>query len=665
VLAIAERDRISLWDVATGRHLGDVWSRNSFLDAALFSIGFIGWAVVWGFMRRDRSIAPQIIGGDRPVAANSSFVVLARWRSTWMSSRFSAVRALIAVLIFFVCGWLLWRFASQMLGFGPLPTSSVAAAAWFLLAMTVLVLLIVSILVVTKMLLHSHVFELQRAVSKARGPCRTAAFGRIHAYFFGESKLDETFAQDLSIVRVRLTELLGELAEPPCVPVFCFERQDEFDAHLGRQWSIGGVYLRSWWNRQLVLCEHPAYGGDDPRELLRSLLGTLFLWNHKGFALPTWITEIVCAYCTYGEAQFARARRRLRAELTRAGTIDCWPHKLSDRQVFEQAITREDRELFLNQLLYDDICASLAEWLTSDAQRRGQFRALLCGLRRRDSVEAAFQQHFGHGPDELMDDWLTWLRERIADDRELDRRTPPTEFVRRQISEVELPILSNLDLDPAVRCRAARNLGAFGSTLAVEALIDTLTTGPAPLQADARWALEAISGRLLGDDPAAWRQWLQESASRESRLEANAAFAGDTAPENWLAGDDREASEATYPPTDDRTGIAQPASQPLRVAPRALAACWGCMVLGGAAAILLPAYVLFEIGLTWWPFYFGIPVGVFAIARGVGRHTRWMQAVALLQVLALFSCDPINPIFGVVTLALLRTRRVRAYLAAQ
>jgi hypothetical protein len=89
------------------------------------------------------------------------------------------------------------------------------------------------------------------------------------------------------------------------------------------------------------------------------------------------------------------------------------------------------------------------------------------------------------------------------------------------------------------------------------------------------------------------------------------------------------------------------------------------MVLGGAAAILLPAYVLFEIGLTWWPFYFGIPVGVFAIARGVGRHTRWMQAVALLQVLALFSCDPINPIFGVVTLALLRTRRVRAYLAAQ
>jgi hypothetical protein len=76
--------------------------------------------------------------------------------------------------------------------------------------------------------------------------------------------------------------------------------------------------------------------------------------------------------------------------------------------------------------------------------------------------------------------------------------------------------------------------------------------------------------------------------------------------------------------------------------------------------------MLFQIGALWWPLlYYGVGLGVFAVARGVGRHTRWLHLTALLQVANIINCDPINPMLGILTLILLRTRPVREYLAAE
>lgn len=672
-LAVAERDRISLWNLQTGEHLADVWSRNALLEAFVFSLAFIGWAVVWGLMRR-RSPATGTAETGPPADATGPFgrqrkPLTFRLNIAWLVFLLLVGGTLAAVPAALV----LW----QSVG-GGTAAGGVVAVTSLLLGPPAFFVVVVLVLVVKKRLLHSHAAELRRAVAAARAPCRVTRCGPLTAYFFGAPTLEAIFEEEVATAHRRLGELLGKVVPPPPVPVFCFATQQEFDDYVGRRLPLGGLYSPPWWARQIVLCERPAHSIAHPPEVLRTLLGYLLLWNHKHFRVPAWLTAVVNAHVAHSDdvGHLARVHRRLRVEFERRGSIRPLPHTLDDKQYLRLVLAREQREPFLAQLVSSDVCASLAVYLTSDADRRRRFRLLLQALTRRADLDNAFRTHFGCGLDQLMDDWLGWLRERIDAEQhdpalpggEWNFYSPPPETVRRQILHDVVPVCLDPASDLDARCRAARMLGASGVLLAVEPLIQALAQGPSELQTDALWALEAIAGRQMGDDPAVWRAWLHEfdaTACVPAPPSAEGAVEAILVDEQPTAAPTSE-TPTSETPTDQGASLARPAAQPtaqpLVVPPRALTACWTMMTLGGLFAIVLPSTLLFYIGVAGWPmFYYSLALGVFTLARGVGRQTRWLRGTALLQLLNFASFDPLNPLFGIAILLLSRTPRVRAY----
>lgn len=664
-LAVAEQDRISVWDMRSGEQLAEVWRRNAFFEALLFSAGFFGWAVVWGLMRRrrpktDAASLVQETDAGRERARPKQFVFQI------------TVARLVVMLV--VAGMLMaipvTLLASVSLE-GDWTALLMVLGKALLLGPIILFALVLLLLLVKKKILHTHGAELRRAQGIARAAGRTAQFGNITAYFFGAPTLEAHFEQDLATVRGRLETLLGDLAEAPDVPAFCFASQDEFNVYLARKTPLSAVYSPPWWCRQLILCERPGHSIADPRELLRMLLGYLLLWNHKGFRTPYWITSVVNAYAVYGDdaAHLAAVHRRLAVEFAREETLTPLPLELDDKQYVKLVMKRDQREPLRTTLLYSDICASLAAYLMGDAQRRRRFGEFLQGLTRRDGVEEALRRDYGCGVEQLFQDWLAWFRQGIAEGS-LDTSTyeTPTESERQQIVEDVVPLVLNPDVDLDLRCRAARNL-AGGSLLGAEVLIGLLADAPDELRQDAMWSLEAIAGRRLGEDPAAWRSWLAQVKTTASPATEEADSPVDAELLDDSADDGGSPQDQMSPPAT--TGAASEAlstakSRPITTPPKTLTICWNLMILGGAVAILWPSLMLFTTGLTWWPlFYYGLAMGVFAVSRGVGRHLRWLRLVGFLQVLAAVSCDPVNPVLGVAVLILSRTKRAREYLAAQ
>jgi len=665
-LAIAEEDRISLWDLQTGQHTSDVWSRNAFFEALLFSAGFFGWAVVWGLMRRRRPKADAM-----PEAEQAEF---ASGRSRPKQFVFQITVARLVVML--VVAGILMAIPVTLLASvsleGDVTALLMALGKALLLGPIILFALVLLLLLVKKKILHTHGAELRRAQGIARAAGRTAQFGNITAYFFGAPTLEANFGRDLAIVRRRLETLLGDLAEAPDVPAFCFASQDEFNVYLARNAPLSAVYSPPWWCRQLILCQRPGHSIADPRELLRTLLGYLLLWNHKGFRTPYWITSVVNAYAVYGDdaAHLAAVHRRLAVELAREETtLTPLPLELDDKQYVKLVMKRDQREPLRKTLLYSDICASLSGYLLGDGQRRRRFGDFLQGLTRRDGVEEALRREYGCGVERLFEDWLTWFRQGIAEGS-LDTSTyeTPTECERQQIAEDVVPLVLNPDADLDLRCRAARNL-AGGSLLGAEALIGLLADAPDELRQDVLWSLEAIAGRRFGEDPAAWRLWLEQvkttasPATDEADSPVNAELLNDSA-DDGASPQDQTSPSATTAAASEALPTAK--SRPISTPPKTLTICWNLMILGGAVAILWPSLMLFTAGLTRWPlFYYGLAMGVFAVSRGVGRHLRWLRLVGFLQVLAAVSCDPVNPVLGVAVLVLSRTKRAREYLAAQ
>jgi WD40 repeat protein len=672
-VAIAEPDRISLWDMRSGEYVREVWSRHTFLEAGLFSLALFGWAIVWGLMRRRRPKFAVLPADGTIAAADGPRRKPATFRMSIV--RLFVLLAIVSILMALPVGLVV----GSLLG-GEEASIALVAVLTALLSPIVVIVVLVSAMYFLKQVMHYHGSELQRARDAARAAGRTAEFDHITAYFFGTPRLEAHFEQDLAMVRNRLETLLGEVAWPPHVPAFCFQSQQEFDDYLGRKLPLSAVYSPAWWARQLALCERSAYGAVDPCELLRTLLGYLLLWHHKGFRTPHWLTSVVNAYVTHGDdsAHLARVHRRLAVELDRSGTLAPLPHTLSDKDYVQIVLARNQREAFRRQQVYSDVCASLAAYLTDEDGRRARFGQFLRRLTRRAPIGEALHRDVGCGVEQLLDDWQAWLRRQLTEENTATSApTTPADWVRRQIVEDFVPILLDPAADLELRCRTARSLGTAGSLVGAEALIKLLADGPEDLRQDALWSLEAIAGRRLGEDPAAWRAWLGEVAVDASAVEVGASR---SPVEAELVDDDPPPTPtAPGPPPQATTdapveavtaskyeSLQTTTAKPITTPPRALTICWNLMVMGGAAAIFLSSFFSFEIGLTWWPLmYYGVALGVFAVARGVGRHTRWLRLVGLMQVLAAVSCDPINPVLGVAVLVLSRTKRAREYLAAQ
>jgi len=115
-----------------------------------------------------------------------------------------------------------------------------------------------------------------------------------------------------------------------------------------------------------------------------------------------------------------------------------------------------------------------------------------------------------------------------------------------------------------------------------------------------------------------------------------------------------------------RQRLPTPSSLPCASAPLALKACWGLMVVGGLVALGIPIVLMFMIGPLLFPtVYFSLFVGLAAIARGAARDSVGLKRTAGLQMANMIALDLANVIFAAMEFALLRSRSVREYLAAE
>jgi hypothetical protein len=89
------------------------------------------------------------------------------------------------------------------------------------------------------------------------------------------------------------------------------------------------------------------------------------------------------------------------------------------------------------------------------------------------------------------------------------------------------------------------------------------------------------------------------------------------------------------------------------------------MFVGGCAALTIPIALMFLMGPIFFPtIYFGLFVGVRAIACGAARETLGLKSVAKLQAGNIIACDPFNLLLGAMEFNLLSRPRVQEHLLA-
>jgi hypothetical protein len=133
-------------------------------------------------------------------------------------------------------------------------------------------------------------------------------------------------------------------------------------------------------------------------------------------------------------------------------------------------------------------------------------------VRKNTSVAELFERHLGVGLSEFLDQWRSW-----ASSQEPGPHEPPPESLRDVLRNRILPLVRD-DLEPLPeRIAAVRDMGRAGFVSGADALIDLVAAGNPSLRREAVWALEAISGEPLGDNPRVLMN-IQQALLEELRL---------------------------------------------------------------------------------------------------------------------------------------------------
>jgi len=102
-----------------------------------------------------------------------------------------------------------------------------------------------------------------------------------------------------------------------------------------------------------------------------------------------------------------------------------------------------------------------------------------------------------------LSEWLPSTLEHLT-----AREAPPEDVGERVEAEL-VPVLIDREAEAPDRRLAIRSMSRTGYPWRADALIAVLGDPDESLRTEARRALENMAGKLLGPDPAAWRDWLR------------------------------------------------------------------------------------------------------------------------------------------------------------
>jgi hypothetical protein len=248
--------------------------------------------------------------------------------------------------------------------------------------------------------------------------------------------------------------------------------------------------------------------GCSPQITLRSLLVYHLLEAIDGRRRVAWIDQGLAAALSHDDEyqELARLNRRVMAGLAAGRTIGAVEFFTATTN---RVWWKHMRHAELNHFAWGNQFAAQA-WSVMEfvcgrgatPDRRQAFRACLTDAGRRRRPAEAIERHFCCSCDELLAKWRNWVESQGVGEHLL----PPKHIADHLLAE-PIARLDSPDALPGERVSAIRELGEGGYLLGADRLIAALHGDNPEIAAEAVWALESISGQVLGSSSGVWEEW--------------------------------------------------------------------------------------------------------------------------------------------------------------
>jgi WD40 repeat protein len=523
-LATCDYDKsIQLWDATrpaaattlrAGEGMRSVLGLSAFAAAGLFLILPMSLVRLFHLVRGTK---PCSQCGRRfvPGAADPDVELCPRCRTEDPSKRRRRFR-----FKFFFVVYLLLPFLVAFFGYGcsDFPREWWDLDFWpsyFIATVAVFIGLFVGLLglaLLIRQLLRSEKYVLNLARKSAGEDGHVVHFGPVMAWVGGPMGLGPVLEEEWEEMQQRFSTFLGEpLQTERRLRILCFLKKQDFTNYNRRigfeTGTLEGAYYLG--HRKIALCGAASPKRlVDPMRILRVTLTFFFLETYKGFYPRQWLSSAIAEFLAAEDEDGEREslQRRMLVSVLKGTTLTSAEFFEAKANTLVQWMRNgHDPKSFRALTQFRGQAWSLVEYLCGRGaaeDNRERFRAFLRDLRRRDRLGEVFARHFGYGFEQLLHDWQQWVV--VAG---IAKHRPPPEYFRQALLENVLPLVR----DPAAPLpdviTAVRDMGGHGYVLGADALIAVLHGGREGLRSEAVWALESISGQVLGEDPAKWEAW--------------------------------------------------------------------------------------------------------------------------------------------------------------
>jgi hypothetical protein len=375
-----------------------------------------------------------------------------------------------------------------------------------------LFLVLIACILVKNLLLRSESLLFARARKAAKREGDVIRIGATTIWCSGPDDPVPMLTQELETTRGRFASMFATTDDgPPRLRVLWFETRAGFEAfHTStiNLTSLDGVYagIPSRWFTQCS--EVVPTRLSNPEWTARSLFAFAILDAYRGSTSVSWLQQgIGNSIAAGGETgPLGRLNRKVLVSIARETTLG--PDDLfspSKNKLVKLVTGIPDHARFVKLRQFNAQAWSLVEYLagpSSTGDRREHFRAFVKDPQLRKGGETVFESHFGFGYERLLEGWREWVRARGVGTHESPLPRQHDALIDRVIPLAADPGARIMD-----RIEAIRGLGTAGYVLGADILIDILRDPAEVPREEVVWALEAISGLNLGDDPDAWDRW--------------------------------------------------------------------------------------------------------------------------------------------------------------
>ena len=543
--AVADLQTITLWDATTLQPRESLWTSLAGGPSFMLLIAAVVLFTVWG-VRRSKKLARQCATcGQAYYLANAKDT-----QTECPHCRFAALPDAVRAKKQAKDrrkGW----FSLAFIGFSLLLLLLVGGIRPILLIAGSGIIVIPAIIGGLFAWLHLRARRLSRENKivelierHAGAPAEVLLSGPVMVWCGEGTTLGREVESQLVICADRIRTMTGQsLSAGPWLRCFVLGSREQFEQaakSFGLVLGKGSHYDSCYFGSPMcvALLEEDADGRKTPEPLgsVRSALTFHLIESLDDSFRTTWLNRglsYVVAHAGNSE-RFARLNRRVLADIAARRVLDAKAFfaRLPRIVLRFKLPTERDFAAVANEAAREAQYHSFMEFLCGAGathERRRAFQNFLADPRRRKRQEEAIVVHFGCSPERLLEEWRAWV-EQVG----VGEHAAPTEEYAALLASGPIATIENDEAAPIERIRAIRRLAREGFAVGAEELVGIVRRGPEELVPEAIWALEAISGRPLGGDVAAWEAWLDglpaEAVGRHARLQPPANCVGSEPP---------------------------------------------------------------------------------------------------------------------------------------